>query len=780
MSPSVTRPVAIALSGLGREPTEIRVRAAFFAFLSLLLGLAGTARAEENPFRVEIGDAVVSPGGTVPLVVTVVVPEGFHLYRDTMGVETLGADGVKVGPASFPPGLSKKDPANPAHLREQYEQDVIVEVPVTAPADATGAHTITLLVRYQGCKKNLCYFPQTDEVTAKVTVLGKAGQAPAGDTPAVADAAAVLGAAVGAGPALAASPEAAAGDEVAVLFSGKPGPANTATIHVDLQGDWHVNKAFVALSLPEPGGYALGEVVLPKGVETGKAEDFTLREDYVEDFDLVVPVSGPPGAGTVKIDFAYQACKGASICKMPTSEVVTVPVTVGDGGSAAPSAGAPTGGASVSSAPTPGASGGGAFGAAAGKGFGALLLVSFLAGIGVSFTPCVLPMVPITMGLIGARGAGSRAQALLLSGTYTIGMATVYTILGVFAGVTGALFGSWLQSPWVVGAIAVFFFVMGAAMFGMFDVGVPSSIASRISGKGGGGGIGGALMLGVIGAVLAGPCSGPVVAAILAVIGRDGDVGRGAALMFSFSLGIGAIFMVTGAASGWLPSRGPWMVLVKKAFGIVMWLGAVYYAAPHLSTTVTALLTAAVLLATAVFSWPSAEDGEGVFLERLRQLYGIVGVLVGGYLLVGTLVREGFILPAWSGPAGGGAAAAHQGPAIPWLPDEATALARAQAEGKPLMIDFTAEWCAACHEMEKLTYTDPRVIAAAEGFVPVMIDCTEKGDPTVVELQKRYGVTGLPTVVFVRPDGTKVGETIGFVEADAFLPHMQAALGANG
>ncbi|MFN7144508.1 MAG: thioredoxin family protein, partial [Myxococcota bacterium] len=187
----------------------------------------------------------------------------------------------------------------------------------------------------------------------------------------------------------------------------------------------------------------------------------------------------------------------------------------------------------------------------------------------------------------------------------------------------------------------------------------------------------------------------------------------------------------------------------------------------------------AVLLTTAVFGWPHPDDGEGVFTVRLRQLYGIVGGVVGGYLLVGTLVKDGFILPPVSLSTGGAATSQAQA-GIPWIRTEEEALKVAQATGKPLMIDFTAEWCAACHEMERYTYTDPRVVAAAEGFVPVMLDCTEKGDPAIVALQKKYGVTGLPTVVFVMPDGRILGGTVGFVEADDFLPEMTKALEAKG
>lgn len=736
----------------------------FYALLRLLcvsLGLIGAASAADAPFRVEAEDATVAPGGTVQVRLNVIVPDGFHVYRDMLGIKAGSAGTWTVGAPSYPPGLNKPDPANAAAMRELYESDVLIDVPVTAPADATGQQAVSLDVTLQGCKKGLCYPPQEESVTALVTVSAAGRPGPPGE-------------------------------EVPVTFTAVAGGPDTVQVRVDLKGEWHLNKAMMHVSLDPPPAegvtppIALGEPVLPAGVKTGSEADFTLREDLHEDFDLLVPVAGPAGSSTLKIALDWQACKGVSLCMMPKTTLLEVPIVLTGGplgavtAAAVPAAvvaaAASPNAASPNAAGLAGGTGAAGFAAAAASGTGALLLLCFLAGVGVSFTPCVLPMVPITMGIIGARGAGSRVVAVSLSSAYVLGLALVYSALGVFAGVTGQLFGGWMQSTWLVGGIAGFFFLMGLAMFGAFEVGIPSAIASRLSGRGGGGSYGGALMLGMIGAVLAGPCSGPVVASILAIIGKEGRVAYGAMLMVSFSVGMGMIFLVTGAASGWLPARGPWMDVVKKGFGVAMWLGAIYYVAPHLSIEVTALLTAAAFLSTAVFAWPSAEDGEGFFLERVRQLYSVVAVLIGGYLLVGTLMREGFILP----PAQGAMPPAAAAVGIRWLPDEKSAIERALAEGKPMMIDFTAEWCAACHEMERYTYTDPRVITAANGFVTVMIDCTAKADPTILAIQKKYGVTGLPTVVFAKADGTMIRQTIGFVEADDFLPEMKAALGESG
>jgi thiol:disulfide interchange protein DsbD len=746
---------------------SVDVVASLLQLFCILAGLTAHA-APESPYRIEVSDVTIAPNGTGNVRITYAVPAGFHTYRDWVHVEVTNANGLTVGAPSLPPGVMKDDVTMPGTLRETYETDVLVDLPVTAPA-TPGTYKLALLTRYQGCKKSLCYMPFEEDHTSIVTVAGE---------PAAPAAAPAAGAA---------APAVDPANEVAVLFSGKASGPNEARVLIDLQGDWHVNKAFVSMTLIDAAGYTLGEPVLPNGEKSGDAAAGTEREDYVHDVEIAAPLTGPPGPATLKVEVGFQACKGISLCKMPEVAIVEVPVTIDP---AAPPGGAlvsTTGAAAaepVAPAGTPSAgpigTGSSGFAAAAEQGIFALALLCFVAGVGVSFTPCVLPMVPITMGLIGAKGAGSRAQALSLSATYVLGLATVYTGLGLFAGVTGALFGSWLQSPLVVFGIAGFFVVMGFSMFGFFDVGVPSFIQSRLHGKAGGG-YAGALVLGVIGAVLAGPCSGPIVASILALIGTEGEVGLGAALMFSFSLGMGMIFLVTGAASGWLPQRGAWMVTVKKGFGIVLWLGAIYYAAAHLSTTVTALATAAVLLTTAVFGWPDPDDGEGAFTVRLRQLWGVGAGLVGAYLLVGTLVRDGFILPPVTLPAGGGGGGAAQVSAgIPWIRTEAEGLEVARATGKPLMIDFTAEWCAACHEMEKYTYSDSRVVSAAQKFVPVMLDCTEKSDPAILALLKKYGVLGLPTVVFVMPDGRMLGGTVGFVEAEAFVVEMEKALEAKG
>lgn len=724
-------------------------------------------------------DATLAPGASGKVGVRMEIGPGYHVFVDMLDVKLVAAGGLTVSAPVYPAGEEVPDPAAPGSTREQYAGAARVEFPVVVPRTvaAGSSHAVEMHVRYQACTKDLCTMPIEEDLTALVTV-PKATGAWMWTGPADLLITGLVASAFAGDP---------AAEEKAVIFTAGPASDDHIVVHCDLQGDWHLNKMFVGATLPTPGAFSLGEPVFPPAHPSGKVEDGSYREDFTTDFDLIVPITGPAGDATLEVDVSYQACKGLELCRMPTSEKITLPVHLT--GAPLPLAAAPAAivepvveAAPVAPVAVPAAAGpeaaassstrsGSAFDQAQEKGFFALVLLCFLAGIGVSFTPCVLPMVPITMGMIGARGASSKVESLFFTSAYVLGLAFVYTALGVFAGVTGELFGSWLQSPYVVGGIAIFFVAMGASMFGFFDVQLPAALAGRIQSGERQGGYAGAFFVGMIGAIVAGPCSGPVVVSILALIGTGG-VQLGAALMFAFSLGIGMIFLVTGMASGWLPSRGPWMVVVKKSFGIVMWLGAVYYAAPQLPLMVTALATSAVCIVTGIFSWPSEEDGEGWLIQRLRQTWTVVGVTVGVWLLVGVMMTQGFILPPVQLSSAGASTA---GPKIVWLDTEEKGLAAAAATGKPLIIDFTAEWCAACHEMEKLTYTDGMVIAEADGFITVMIDCTEKADPAVRAVQQKYGVKGLPTVVFVKANGEKMSETIGFVEAAEFVKVMRDA-----
>jgi thioredoxin:protein disulfide reductase len=741
----------------------------------LMLFISVAFAAPENPFRVTAEPLVLPASGDAKAQVTLHVPPGTYLYKEMTTITVANAGGLEAGEASMPPALVKNDPATGMD-REVWDMDAVAEVPVKAPAKA-GEHELLLEVYYQGCKGSLCYMPETELIAVPVTVK--------------AEAASLLDLVIG-------SAEAAELDELNPVGVSTKLEGDVVVASFEQLDGWHMTQMMTSIDLQPAQDTSTPPVVQfckqawPGAVQRPDPSiPDTKRGEFDGNFEVRAEIAGPEGTHTLLGSVAYQACK-ADKCLLPQYHDFEYEVVL-DGSrphdeeacawsieeiedthhdepaeagledfSGGDEAGAP-----------PAAFGGDAFADARAKGILPLLAMVFGAGFLVSLTPCVLPMVPITIGIIGGTAAGSRAKAMALSATYVLGLAVVYTALGLFAAVTGSIFGAWMQSIWVVGGVAAFFVAMGFSMFGFFEVGVPSGLATKLNDKGGAG-YGGAFVVGAVGAIVAGPCSGPVIASLMVLIGQQGELLLGAFLMLAFSLGMGMIFLVAGAFSGAVMRPGAWMDTVKKAFGVLMWLGAIYFISAHIGPVWTALATGLVLVVTANFAWPGEYD-EGV-VKGGKKTYAILGNTVGIYLLVALMMQNGFIVPPLS--MGGGGSAEAEGGHVIWGADHDAGLAMAAEQGKPVLIDFTADWCAACKELEHFTYTDPDVIARSEQYVTVMIDATDKKDAVANALLEKYEVKGLPTVLFLHPDGTVRPELTltGYEPAEKFLPRMEAGL----
>lgn len=420
---------------------------------------------------------------------------------------------------------------------------------------------------------------------------------------------------------------------------------------------------------------------------------------------------------------------------------------------------------------------------AAGELLVALVLVLF-GGLLTALSPCVYPLIPITLSILGARQAGSHVRGFLLSATYVGGMVILYTALGVGMAAAGNLAGSALQSPVVTIGVALFCILMSASMFGAFELALPSGLQTRLS-QAGGAGFKGAFIMGLVAGIIAAPCTGPVLSFILTIIARDGDVLKGAVLMFTYALGMGLPFLVLGTFSqaiARMPKSGKWMEVVKSIFGLLMLGAGLYY-----------LMTG------------FAPVGEALSPLGARWWVGMlllaVGVALGGLHLAFKMstatekARKGIglafattglvALLAWSnsGPTVEATADPAGATAIPWIvvKDQADAVARfdeaigiAKKTCRPVMIDFFAEWCIACKELDHKTYVDERVRKEAARFTSVKVDATDES-PALEELQKRFGVLGLPTVVFIDGAGRVLNEprVTGFVDAKAYLGIMK-------
>jgi thioredoxin:protein disulfide reductase len=407
--------------------------------------------------------------------------------------------------------------------------------------------------------------------------------------------------------------------------------------------------------------------------------------------------------------------------------------------------------------------------------------VLYLAGVLTSLTPCVYPLIPITVGVFGARQAGSKARAAGLSATYVAGIAVTFSALGLFAALSGKAFGTALGSPYVGAAMALFLFALAASMFGAFELTVPASIASRLGGVSGAG-FAPAFGMGLVAGIVAAPCTGPVLAGVLAFVAAQRSIALGFWMLFSYAVGMGTLFFIIGVTSLKLPRSGAWMEAVKSLFGVALVAAGLGLLLPHLprphALPVAAMplaILAAVLGFAAVAAGALSLSFHGPSRERLQKAaaLSVLGLAVA--------LRFGWLGAPRDAQATGA-------PQIAWLHDEQAAIAQSRATGKPIVADFFAEWCVACKELDTHTWNDPAVAReVTEKFVPLKVDATED-TPEIEKLTGKYSVPGLPTVLLFacrdaapapRPDAECAvprdgpGRITGFVDPPEMLQRLR-------
>ena len=390
--------------------------------------------------------------------------------------------------------------------------------------------------------------------------------------------------------------------------------------------------------------------------------------------------------------------------------------------------------------------------------------VVFAGGILTALTPCVFPLIPITVAIFSGRGGPAQAgggaprgrgRAAALTSCYVLGMAATFVALGIAAGLSGKAFGQALASPIIPLVLAFFFIALALSMFGAFEIALPPALALRLN-QVGGAGFAGAFSMGLVAGLIAAPCTGPVLLGILAFVATHQSVALGSLLLFLYALGVGAPFFVIGVFSFNLGRSGPWMDAVKSVVGVVLLIMAVFEirlsfpsfgfnlpAAPGIVFLIAGLVAAGVLLGAIHRSF------HGSAVEKTLKTVGLALVILG---FTARLDVENVALA--QSPGG-----------IPWVKDLDKALADAKVSHQPVFVDFYADWCAACKELDRKTYPDAKVRNEAKRFIAVKVDGTHESD-ALDKIYDRYKVEGLPTVIFIGSDGTLVKDqrVIGFVE----------------
>jgi thiol:disulfide interchange protein DsbD len=571
--------------------------------------------------------------------------------------------------------------------------------------------------------------------------------------------------------------------EKAFRLSARAVDPETVEVRFDIARGYYMYRDKFAFAA-EPADVKLGPAAFPKG-EIKKDEFFGVMETYRKQVAVMLPVK--TDAEKFKLAVTSQGCADIGVCYPPQTQTVEVRLAALGAGGASPSAplatGAQFGGREVRGAPGIVSDETRFQGALESGNFLLMLAVFFGAGILLAFTPCVLPMIPILSGIIIGEGrANAKAHAFALSLTYVLGMALTYTVIGVLAALSGTLLSAALQNPWVLGAFAAVFVALAASMFGFYDLQLPAVFHSRVAAASQrlkGGEIAGVALMGVLSAAIVSPCVAAPLAGALLYISQTRDVVLGGAALFSLALGMGVPLIAVGVTEGaLLPKSGHWMKAVKKFFGFMLLGLAIWIVAPVIPLATYMLAWAALLIIGAMYLHaldPLPEGASGY--ARFWKGVGVIALLAGAALVVGVLSGSRDVLQPLAGlRVVESSAAPAEALRFERIGTVAELDARLKTVSQPVMLDFYADWCVSCKEMERFTFSDPKVRAALAQMVLLQVDVT-KNTSEDQALLKRYRLFGPPGIIFFDGAGREIPglRVIGFQPADKFLQSLALA-----
>ncbi len=420
------------------------------------------------------------------------------------------------------------------------------------------------------------------------------------------------------------------------------------------------------------------------------------------------------------------------------------------------------------------------------KGLFLTFILVFLGGLALNLTPCIYPLIPITISYFGGQSQGKKGGVVGRAVLYVIGMAVTYSILGVIAAFTGSLFGAALQYPPVLIGIALVMVVLALSMFNVYELRVPAFLNKFAGGSQKG--FFGTFFMGLTCGIIAAPCIGPFVLGLLTYVGDRGNVLLGFSLFFVLALGLGVPFLFLGIFSGSLkriPRSGAWMVWVRTIFGFILIAMAIYFLKTLFPNALFYNLALALTLAVAgiYMAWIEPTKTAGKAFPYVRNIFGVIFFVLALYTAATGI--QGYldeVIAARIQSLSAEKDALAPGDAISWQAYSEEKLAGAVRDGKPVFIDFFTDWCLECKEMDRLTFSDPGVVAVSRNFVMLRSNLTRDTDPMLKDLTKRYQVRGFPTYVFLGPDGKEIAglRLVGFEKKQDFASRLKRALEWGG
>jgi len=695
------------------------------------------------------------------------VEDGYYLYRNKMSYAS-GTETIALKAFDLPQGEHHEDEF--FGVQQIYRDRFFVSIPYTELS--ASPETLDLVIKSQGCADiGICYPPQTWTETIQLATRNDSSEK------------LTLGESFGSfgGANSDFLPVDEAFEPILTAIDG-----NNVEVAIRVTDGYYLYKDKFSATILSDVAQA-GRLELPAG-EIKNDQFFGEMEVYHGDvFGKLSVARATPAAMDVEIELKYQGCADGGICYPPATRVLSVslPEATAVGALAAVAASTDSGAPMISEQ-------GRLAQVITTAHIGSVIAIFFGLGLLLAFTPCVLPMIPILSGIIAGEGDNiSPARGFSLALSYVMGMALIYTAAGVGAAAAGLQLQAMFNQPWVLILFSSLFVVLALGMFGMFELQMPSAIQTRLAGISGNQKSGtaiGAFVMGGLSALVVTACVAPALIATLTVMAQTGDMLRGGTALFAMSLGMGAPLLLVGAAQGkLLPKAGAWMVAVKSAFGFMMLGMGIWMMARILPGEVTLAAYGVLIFMAGVFLGGLTQlTPESLGVQKLGKGVGLLAVIYGAVLLVGSLAGgDSMLRPLASLNSGGGVAYVeeHRGldfQRIKTTADLDAALASAAANGQSAMLDFYADWCVSCIEMEEYTFTDGGVQNALSNTVLLQADVTANDDEDQALLE-RFGVFGPPTIIFFGGDGMQRNgyEVVGYMKAKEFEIHVRKATGNN-